>query len=59
MGHVIQISPLVQQRGVLLTDPTGDVDARVIEVDVALDAESQQRVSRLAGLKVIARFQGS
>ena len=59
LGRVIQISPLVQQRGVLSTDPTGDVDARVIEVDVALDADSQQRVSRLAGLKVIARFQGS
>ena len=56
---MIQISPLVQQRGVLSTDPTGDVDARVIEVDVELDAESQQRVARLAGLKVIARFQGA
>ena len=59
LGRVIQISPLVQQRGVLSTDPTGDVDARVIEVDVELDAESQQRVARLAGLKVIARFQGA
>ena len=43
----------------LSTDPTGDVDARVIEVDVELDDESQQRVARLAGLKVIARFQGA
>ena len=59
LGRVIQISPLVQQRGVLSTDPTGDVDARVIEVDVELDAESQQLVARLAGLKVIARFQGA
>lgn len=56
-GRVVKISPQVQQRGVLSTDPTGDVDARVIEVNVALDPESEQRVSRLAGLKVIARFQ--
>ena len=56
-GRVITISPQVQQRGVLSTDPTGDVDARVIEVSVALDPDSEQRVTRLAGLKVIARFQ--
>ena len=56
-GRVVKISPQVQQRGVLSTDPTGDVDARVIEVNVALDPQSEQRVSRLAGLKVIARFQ--
>ncbi|WP_392351835.1 HlyD family efflux transporter periplasmic adaptor subunit [Parasynechococcus sp.] len=56
-GRVLTISPQVQQRGVLSTDPTGDVDARVIEVSVALDPDSEQRVTRLAGLKVIARFQ--
>lgn len=56
-GRVVTISPQVQQRRVLSTDPTGDVDARVIEVNVALDPDSEQRVSRLAGLKVIARFE--
>ena len=56
-GRVVTISPQVQQRRVLSTDPTGDVDARVIEVNVALDPDSEQRVFRLAGLKVIARFE--
>lgn len=56
-GQVAQISPQVRQRQVLSTDPTGDADARVVEVLVRLDAASAERVARLAGLKVIARFQ--
>ena len=56
-GRVIQISPRVQQREVLSTDPTGDADARVVEVLVALDDADVRRVIRLAGLKVIARFE--
>ena len=56
-GRVIRISPQVQQREVLSTDPTGDADARVVEVEVALDPEDADRVARLSGLKVIARFQ--
>ena len=55
-GTVERISPQVRQRQVLSTDPTGDADARIIEVLVRLDAGSTQRVSRLSGLKVIARF---
>jgi len=56
-GRVTRISPQVQQRDVLSTDPTGDADARVVEVMVALDDADAQRVIRLAGLKVIARFE--
>lgn len=58
-GSVIRISPQVRQRRVLSTDPTGDADARVVEVRVRLTPESASRVSRLAGMKVIARFQPS
>ena len=56
-GLVLRISPLVEQRSVLSTDPTGDADARVVMVDVALNPEDAAKVSRLAGLKVIARFE--
>ena len=55
-GRVERITPQVRQRKVLSTDPTGDADARVIEVDVVLSPESAQRVTQLSGLKVIARF---
>jgi HlyD family secretion protein len=53
---VIRISPQVRQRAVLSTDPTGDADARVVEVRLALDPADAGKVRDLAGLKVIARF---
>ena len=56
-GRVERITPQVRQRKVLSTDPTGDADARVVEVDVVLEPESAKRVTKLSGLKVIARFQ--
>ncbi|QEY31604.1 efflux RND transporter periplasmic adaptor subunit [Synechococcus sp. RSCCF101] len=56
-GRVLRISPQVRQRQVLATDPTGDVDARIVEVRASLDPEDAARVSRLAGLKLIARFE--
>ena len=55
-GKVELISPQVRQRKVLSTDPTGDADARVVEVRVSLDKSSASQVSRLTGMKVIARF---
>ncbi|MEB3362336.1 MAG: HlyD family efflux transporter periplasmic adaptor subunit [Synechococcaceae cyanobacterium] len=55
-GQVIRISPQVRQREVLATDPSGDADARIVEVRVRLDPESQQRVRNLAGLKVIGKL---
>ncbi len=58
-GAVTRISPQVRQRNVLSTDPTGDVDARVVEVLVRLEQSSASRVRNLIGMKVIARFEPS
>ena len=55
-GFVVRINPRVKQRKVLSTDPTGDADARVIEVLVKLNQESIEKVKSFAGMKVIARF---
>ena len=55
-GRVSRISPQVRQRQVLSTDPTGDADARIVEVRVQLDPADAQRVRQLTGLKVIARL---
>jgi HlyD family secretion protein len=55
-ARVIRISPQVRQRAVLSTDPTGDADARVVEVRLALDPAAARQVKDLAGLKVISRF---
>tara|TARA_Y100001968_G_C19365405_1_gene722247 strand:- start:39 stop:965 length:927 start_codon:yes stop_codon:yes gene_type:complete len=58
-GIVIRVSPQVRQRKVLSTDPTGDADARVVEVQVKLDHESSKSVQSFTGMKVIARFRSS
>ena len=55
-GEVIRISPQVKQRKVLSTDPTGDADARIIEVLVKLNSESIKSVKNYTGMKVIAKF---
>ena len=55
-GKVVNISPQVRQRNVLSTDPTGDADARIVEVRVKLDKSSSLLVNKLTGMKVIARF---
>ena len=55
-GKVIRISPQVKQRKVLSTDPTGDADARIIEVLVKLNKESIDIVKNYTGMKVIAKF---
>ncbi len=56
-GRVSQISPQVSQRRVLSTDPTGDADARVVEVRIRLEQSSSLKVRRFTGMKVIARFE--
>ena len=55
-ARVLRVSPQVRQRAVLSTDPTGDADARVVEVRLALTPADAARVRNLAGLKLIARF---
>ncbi|MBC1261508.1 HlyD family efflux transporter periplasmic adaptor subunit [Synechococcus sp. BSF8S] len=56
-GRVIRISPQVRQRDVLSTDPTGDADARIVEVRLALDPADIPRVRDRAGLKTVIRFE--
>jgi HlyD family secretion protein len=55
-GRVSSISPQVRQRELLAADPTGDADARIVEVRVRLNSADASRVRNLTGLKVIARM---
>ena len=55
-GEVTLISPQISQREVISTDPTGDVDARIVEVEVTLREDDSLKVSKYTGMKVIARF---
>ncbi|NDG73828.1 MAG: HlyD family efflux transporter periplasmic adaptor subunit [Synechococcaceae bacterium WB8_1B_136] len=55
-ARVLRITPQVRQRQLLSTDPTGDADARIVEVRLALDPADAAKVNNLAGMKIIARF---
>jgi HlyD family secretion protein len=46
----------VKRQSIINNDPATDTDARVIEVRIALDAASSQRVASLSRLQVRARF---
>jgi len=51
-GTVERIGLEVERQNVVNTDPTANIDARVVEVKVKLDAASSQKVARLTNLQV-------
>lgn len=55
-GTVEQIGLEVQRQDVVNTDPTANIDAKVIEVKVKLDQESSQKVASLTNLLVNVRI---
>lgn len=55
-GRVERIGLKVKRQSIINNDPATDTDARVIEVRVALDAESSARVSSLTRLQVRLHF---
>ncbi|MGL5831668.1 MAG: response regulator [Waterburya sp.] len=55
-GTVEQIGLEVQRQDVVNTDPTANIDAKVIEVKVKLDQESSQKVAGLTNLLVNVRI---
>lgn len=55
-GEVVQIEPLIKKRDILDSDPVADVDARVVEVRVRLDADASKRLANLTNLRVDVKF---
>ncbi|MBW4611790.1 MAG: HlyD family efflux transporter periplasmic adaptor subunit [Desmonostoc vinosum HA7617-LM4] len=55
-GTVTEIGRKIGKKDVLNTDPAADVDARVVEVKIALSPEDSQRVSGLTYAKVIVEI---
>ncbi len=51
-GTVERIGWQVQRQQVINTDPSANIDSRVVEVHVALDAASSQKAARLTNLQV-------
>jgi HlyD family secretion protein len=55
-GTVIEIGRKIGKKDVLNTDPAADVDARVVEVKIALSPEDSQKVSGLTYAKVVVEI---
>jgi HlyD family secretion protein len=56
-GTVTQVGWRVAKKDVLNTDPVADVDARVVEVKIALDAAASLQVQRLTNMVVNVQIQ--
>ena len=55
-GQVREISRQVNRRDVFSSDPADAVDARVVEVRIALDPPASQRVRNLTRMQVLVRI---
>jgi HlyD family secretion protein len=51
-GTVSQISAQVRRQTIVNTDPSTNIDARVVEVHVTLDRPSSQKAAKLTNLQV-------
>ncbi len=58
-GTITEIGRKIGKKDVLNTDPAADVDARVVEVKIALPPEYSQRVSGLTYAKVVVEIKTS
>ena len=56
-GTVEKIGLEIERQEVINTDPTANIDARVVEVKVKLDEASSQKVMGLTNLQVTARIE--
>ncbi len=55
-GKVVNIGRQIGKKDVLETDPAADVDARVVEVEIAIDSQDTDKVSNLTYSKVIVKI---
>ncbi|HLO89252.1 MAG TPA: HlyD family efflux transporter periplasmic adaptor subunit [Nostocaceae cyanobacterium] len=55
-GTITEIGRKIGKKDVLNTDPAADVDARVVEVKIALSPADSQRVSGLTNAKVVVEI---
>jgi HlyD family secretion protein len=55
-GTIASIGRKIGKKDVLNTDPAADIDARVIEVKIAISPENSQRVSGLTNAKVVVEI---
>ncbi|MBW4663080.1 MAG: ABC exporter membrane fusion protein [Chroococcus sp. CMT-3BRIN-NPC107] len=52
-GTVVEVGRLIGKQNVIDSDPSADVDARVVEVKINLDPQASRKVSGLTNAKVV------
>jgi HlyD family secretion protein len=52
-GTVIEVGRLIGKQNIIDSDPSADVDARVVEVKINLDSQSSRKVAGLTNAKVV------
>ena len=55
-GTVARVGLEVERQSVLSSDPAANTDARVVRVQVLVDAADRERAARLSGLDVTGRI---
>ncbi|WP_353929121.1 HlyD family efflux transporter periplasmic adaptor subunit [Okeanomitos corallinicola TIOX110] len=55
-GNITEIGRKIGKKDVLNTDPAADIDARVVEVKIALSVQDSQKVSGLTNAKVLVEI---
>ncbi|TAE59961.1 MAG: biotin/lipoyl-binding protein [Nostocales cyanobacterium] len=55
-GNITEIGRKIGKKDVLNTDPAADIDARVVEVKIALSPQDSQKVSGLTNAKVVVEI---
>lgn len=55
-GTVVEVGRKIGKKDILNTDPAADVDARVVEVKIALPQEASQKVGGLTNAKVVVEI---
>jgi len=56
-GTIVRIGLEVRKQQLMAASPAANTDARIVIVNVALDADSSIQASRLNGLEIIATIQ--
>jgi HlyD family secretion protein len=55
-GKIIEISPKIGKKDVLETDPAASVDARVVEVKIAINPEDNDIINQLIYAQIVAEI---
>ncbi|MFN6566271.1 ABC exporter membrane fusion protein [Dendronalium sp. ChiSLP03b] len=57
LGKIERIDSQVRRQNIINTDPSTNIDARVVEVHIALDAASSKKAAKFSNLQITAQIE--